>query len=197
MKSFPHPSTSESTATAESTSTSEANDQEAAPVSAASREEQARAVCLRLLTARARTRAELAGALAKRGYPDDVTEPVLTRLAGVGLIDDEDFAQQWVRSRRLNAGKGKRALAAELRTKGVDDDVIAGALAGIDAGAERQRAEQLVADKLRRERLTDEADDVKVTRRLVAMLARRGYGQSMAFDVVKVALAAERERRRV
>ena len=40
-----------------------------------SREEQARALCLRLLTARARTRAELAGQLTKRGYPDDVSDP--------------------------------------------------------------------------------------------------------------------------
>lgn len=75
--------------------------------------------------------------------------------------------------------------------------MIAVALADIDSDAERVRAEQLVADKLRRERLTDEADDPKVARRLVAMLARRGYGQSMAFDVVKVALANERERRRI
>lgn len=161
------------------------------------REEQARSLCLRLLTARARTRAELAGRLAKRGYPDDVSERVLERLAGVGLVDDEDFAQQWVRSRQVNAGKGKRALAAELRTKGVDDDVIAGVLADVDPDSERTRAAQLVADKLRRERLANEADDVKVARRLVGMLARRGYGQSMAFDVVKVALAHERERRRV
>lgn len=197
MKSFPRPSTSESNEPFEPNEPSEANDQEAAPISAASREEQARAVCLRLLTARARTRAELAGNLAKRGYPDDVVDRVLGRLVDVGLIDDGDFAEQWVRSRRMNAGKGKRALAAELRTKGVDDEVIAAALADIDAGAERQRAEQLVADKLRRERLTDEADDVKVMRRLVGMLARRGYGQSMALDVVKVTLAAERERRRV
>jgi regulatory protein len=163
----------------------------------ASREEQARALCLRLLTARARTRAELAGQLAKRGYPDDVSALVLDRLTAVGLVDDEDFAEQWVRSRRVNAGKGRRALASELRTKGIDDDVIAAALEDIDSDAERSRAEQLVADKLRRERLTDDADDVKVTRRLVGMLARRGYGQSMAFDVVKVALASERERRRV
>jgi regulatory protein len=163
----------------------------------ASREEQARALCLRLLTARARTRAELAEQLTKRGYPDDVSALVLDRLTDVGLVDDEDFAEQWVRSRRVNAGKGKRALASELRTKGIDDEVIAAALADIDADAERSRAEQLVADKLRRERLTDEADDVKIVRRLVGMLARRGYGQSMAFDVVKVALASERERRRV
>jgi len=161
-----------------------------------SREEQARNLCLRLLTARARTRAELEGQLAKRGYPYDVSKRVLDRLTQVGLIDDADFAEQWVRSRRANAGKGKRALAAELRTKGVDNDVITAALDGIDAGAERQRAEKLVRDRLRREKLGDD-DDAKIARRLVGMLARRGYSQTMAFDVVKDELASERERRRV
>jgi regulatory protein len=161
-----------------------------------SREEQARALCLRLLTARARTRAELAGQLAKRGYPAGVSGRVLDRLAQVGLVNDEDFAEQWVQSRRVNAGKGKRALAAELRTKGVDSDVITAALTGIDAGAERARAEQLVRERLRREKLGDD-DDTKVARRLVGMLARRGFGQSMAFDVVTAELASERERRRV
>jgi len=164
--------------------------------SEASREEQARNLCLRLLTARARTRAELEGQLAKRGYPYDVSKRVLDRLTQVGLIDDADFAEQWVRSRRANAGKGKRALAAELRTKGVDNDVITAALDGIDAGAERQRAEKLVRDRLRREKLGDD-DDAKIARRLVGMLARRGYSQTMAFDVVKDELANERERRRV
>jgi regulatory protein len=164
--------------------------------SEASREEQARNLCLRLLTARARTRAELEGQLAKRGYPAEVSERVLGRLNQVGLVDDADFAEQWVRSRRVNARKGKRALAGELKTKGVDDDVITAALAGIDAGAERRRAEQLVRDKLRREKLGDD-DDAKVARRLVGMLARRGYSQTMAFDVVKDELANERERRRV
>lgn len=163
--------------------------------STAEREAQARNLCLRLLTARARTRSELAGHLAKRGYPDDVSERVLERLGDVGLVDDRDFAEQWVRSRHVNAGKGKRALVSELRTKGVDDELITAALAGVDSTAERVRAEQLVADRLRRERNTD--DEAKLTRRLVGMLARRGYDQSMAFDVVKVALAGERERRKV
>jgi regulatory protein len=153
-------------------------------------------LCLRLLTARARTRAELEGQLAKRGYPDEVCLRVLDRLAQVGLVNDEDFAEQWIRSRRANAGKGKRALASELRNKGVANDVITAALADIDAGAERQRAEQLVRDRLRREKLADD-DDSKIARRLVGMLARRGYSQSMAFDVVTSELAGERERRRV
>ena len=87
-------------------------------------------------------------------------------------------------------------MAAELRTKGVDDDVIATALEGIDAGVERARAEQLVERRLRREALTD-GDEPKVMRRLVGMLARRGYSQSMAVTVVTDALAAERQRRAV
>ncbi len=160
-----------------------------------SRDEQARALCLRLLTVRARTRAELAGQLAKRGYPDDVSTRVLDRLADVGLVDDVDFAQQWVHSRRVNAGKGKRALAAELHTKGVDNDVITSVLSDINPDAERDRAEELVRKKLRRENLSD--DDLGLRRRLVAMLARRGYGQTMAYDVVSAELSAERERRRV
>jgi regulatory protein len=171
MKSCPPPSTSE-----------------------VSREEQARALCLRLLTASARTRAELAGQLTKRGYPDDIRTKVLDRLAQVGLVDDAEFAEQWVRSRRVNAGKGKRALAAELRNRGIDNDVIAAALTGIDAGAERERAEQLVRAKLRREKL--DGDETKVARRLVGMLARRGYSQTMAFDVVTAEMGLELEHRR-
>jgi regulatory protein len=151
-------------------------------------------LCLRLLTARSHTRAELYGQLAKRGYPDDVSARVLDRLAAVGLVNDTDFAEQWVQSRRANAGKSKRALAAELHTKGVDNEVISTVLAGIDAGAERDRAEQLVRARLTRENL--DRDQMRVARRLVAMLARRGYDQKTAYDVVSVQLDLELERRR-
>jgi regulatory protein len=191
MTSFPHPSTSESGPDTDPNRDDPNRDDP-------DREEQAHAYCLRLLTARARTRAELAGKLTQRGYAEPVVSRVLDRLAKVGLVDDEDFAEQWVRSRHLYAGKGKRALAAELRRKGVDDEVISSSLADIDAGAERDRAEQLVRDRLRREKLDDEpGSDLKVKRRLTGMLARRGYNQSMALDVVSVELASERERRRV
>src|SRR6185437_11042665 len=160
-----------------------------------SREEQARTLCLRLLTARSRTRAELSGQLTKRGYPADVSARVLDRLAAVVLVDDAAFAEQWVESRRSSAGKGRRALAAELRTKGVDNELITKVLAGIDAGAERERAEQLVRVRLRRENLAE--DRMRVVRRLVAMLARRGYDQALACDVVSDQLDLELERRSI
>ena len=177
MRSFPPRSTSETE-----------------PAEPQRREEQARDVCLRLLTTRARSRAELETQLTKRGFAEDVSARVLDRLTEVGLVDDAAFAEQWVRERRTNAGKGKRALASELRTKGIDADVIAETLDSVDAGEWRERAEELVAAKLRRENLDDE---MKVTRRLVAMLARRGYSQGMAFDVVNTQLTQERQRRAV
>jgi regulatory protein len=167
---------------------------ETEPAQPQRREEQARDVCLRLLTTRARSRTELETQLIKRGFPEDISARVLDRLAEVGLVDDVAFAEQWVRERRTNAGKGKRALASELRTKGIDADVIAETLDSVDAGEWRVRAEELVATKLRRENLDDE---MKVTRRLVAMLARRGYSQGMAFDVVNAQLTQERQRRAV
>lgn len=166
------------------------------PSTSESRAEQAHALCLRLLTARSRTRAELAGQLAKRGYSEDISATVLDRLEAVGLVNDTDFAEQWVQSRGLRTGKANRALAAELNTRGVDSGVIAAALAGVDSDDERARAERLVTQKLRREPL-DGTDENKVIRRLVGMLARRGYSQNMAVAVVTEGLAAERERRRV
>jgi regulatory protein len=164
------------------------------PSTSERREEQARALCLRLLTARARTRAELARQLKKRGYPDDISARALNRLTEVGLIDDADFAEQWVQSRRASAGKGNRALSAELRTKGLDEDVIEAALDGIDGFSEYDRAVKLVRSRLRRENL--DGDQAKVARRLVGMLARRGYAETLCFDVVRTELALELERRR-
>ncbi|KAF0959860.1 recombination regulator RecX [Rhodococcus sp. T7] len=145
-------------------------------------ETQAKDLCLRLLTDRARSRAELSDRLAKKGYSADIAERVLDRLTEVGLVNDADFAQQWVHSRHTYSGKGKRALALELRRKGIGQEDATEALAQIDTEDERARATELVAKKLR----TVSADDRdRAVRRLVSMLARRGFPQGMAFEVVK------------
>ncbi|MCZ4587189.1 recombination regulator RecX [Rhodococcus opacus] len=145
-------------------------------------ETQAKDLCLRLLTDRARSRAELAERLAKKGYSPEIAERVLDRLTEIGLVNDADFAQQWVHSRHTYSGKGKRALALELRRKGIGQEDATEALAQIDSEDERARATELVEKKLR----TVSADDRdRAVRRLVSMLARRGFPQGMAFEVVK------------
>ncbi|KAA0023337.1 recombination regulator RecX [Antrihabitans cavernicola] len=153
-------------------------------------ETQAKDVCLRLLSDRARSRSELEQSLAKKGYTADIAESALDRLAQVGLIDDAAFAEQWVHSRHTFSGKGRQALALELRRKGVGKEEAAGALEQISADDERERAAELVRKKLRTLSVPDDTGERdKTVRKLVGMLARRGYGQGMAFDVVKTALA--------
>jgi regulatory protein len=144
----------------------------------------ARAICLRLLTDRARTRAELAAALRKRDVPEPVAEKVLSRFSEVGLIDDATFAEQWVRTRHSTRGLARRALAAELRHKGVDGDVVGQAVAALDRDSEAKRARELVDRRLR----TVSADDPRVVPRLVGMLARKGYPSGLAYQVVREAL---------
>lgn len=142
----------------------------------------ARDICLRLLAARPRTRAELRDALLRKEFEEDVADQVLGRLDEVGLVDDAAFAEMWVRSRHAHQGLGRRALAAELRRKGVADDVAADAVATVDPDVEEERARLLVRKRLRSLTAADEAARV---RKLVGMLARRGYSEGLAFRVVR------------
>ena len=149
----------------------------------------ARGIVLRRLTASPRTRAQLAADLAARNVPADVAAGVLDRFTEVGLVDDAAFADLWVRSRHAGRGLSRRALAAELRRKGVADETAQEALAGVGPDEERAAAETLVAKRLPRTR--GQAYEVRV-RRLTGMLARKGYPGGLALAVVRDALAAER-----
>jgi regulatory protein len=112
---------------------------------------------------------------------------VLDRLAAVGLVDDRAFADDYVLSRHRDRGLAVREISRQLRDKGVDEAVITTAVAGVDVAAEAEAARQLVLRKLRSmARLTPEVK----TRRLVGMLARKGYSPSMAFQVVRDAVGA-------
>jgi regulatory protein len=150
----------------------------------------ARQVCLRLLALAPRTRAQLAGALKKRGVLDDIAEEVLGRFTDVGLIDDAAFAMAWVESRHHGRGLSARALSAELRQRGVEDDQIRAAVDELGPDAEVETARLLVAKKLATTRgLPPQAR----TRRLAGVLARKGYPPGLAFRVIREALEADGE----
>jgi regulatory protein len=128
--------------------------------------------------------------LRKREIPEDVTEEVLSRFEEVGLIDDGAFAEAWVESRHHGRGLARRALARELRTKGVDSALIEDAVAQLDSEQEETTARELVARKLR---ATRGLDRDKRLRRLAGMLARKGYPEGLALRVVRQALEEEGE----
>jgi regulatory protein len=145
----------------------------------------ARGLCLRALTGAPKTRQQLADLLAKRGVPESAAVAVLDRFGEVGLIDDAAFARAWVSSRQAGRGLARRALTAELRAKGVDPEVAAEAVEAVDDDDERAAARLLVERRLRG---MSRLDRTTASRRLIGMLARKGYGGGLAAAVVREAL---------
>jgi regulatory protein len=142
----------------------------------------ARKILLDALTGQARSRQELRDKLAKRDVPDELAERLLDRFGEVGLVDDAAFARAWVESRQRSKGLARRALAQELRRKGVDDETARTALDDLAPDQEMQAAHELVRKKVPSMRSLDHA---VATRRLVGMLARKGYPPGLAYRVVR------------
>lgn len=147
----------------------------------------ARKILLDQLTGQARSRRELHDKLAARNVPDEVAERMLDRFEEVGLIDDRAFARAWVESRQAGRGLAPRALAQELRRKGVPDDVARDALDRVSAEDQEAAARALVRRRLRS---LQRVDRTTATRRLVGMLGRKGYSTSLAYSVVASELGA-------
>lgn len=145
----------------------------------------ARKIVLRQLAMGPRTRRQLEDKLRERGCERQVAARVLDRMTEVGLVDDEAYAEMWVRSRQETKGLAAGALRHELRTKGVADHVVDAALEEIEPEQEKEQARELVARRLR----TMSGLDREVqTRRLASFLARKGYGPGVAYQVIREAL---------
>ena len=165
-----------------------ADDSDDPGIGGADPEAAARQICLQMLTAAPRTRAQLATALGRRGVPEEAAEAVLSRFAEVGLIDDATFANAWVESRHYGRGLSGRALAAELRSRGVAAEEIQAAVARLAPDQEVETARSLVAVRLAATR--GQPAPARV-RRLIGVLARKGYPQALAYRLTREALEQE------
>jgi regulatory protein len=174
--------------TASSKRTQDASGESAADPTAGDPEALARQVCLKLLTAAPRTRAELAAELRRRRVPDAAAETVLGRFAEVGLIDDAAFARAWVESRHHSRGLSRRSLSAELRRHGVDSEEIREAVEVLDPEQEVATARRLVEQKLARNR--GQRPEARA-RQAAGLLARKGYPPALAFRLISEAMRQE------
>lgn len=147
----------------------------------------ARAIALRLLTSSARSRSQLAEAMARKDVPDDVAQRVLDRFTEVGLIDDAEYARMVVRTRHAERGLSRRAIAVELRRRGIDDELAGEALEQLDSDDEEIAARELVRRKLRS---TSGLDAQTRARRTFAALGRKGYPPGLVSRLVREELAA-------
>lgn len=153
-----------------------------APDDSMAQEERAREYMLRALSASAKTKQQLAKGLADRDIPIAIAEKLLNRFVEVGLIDDGAYAMTLARTRYTERGLARRAIAAELRHKGLDQHHIEPALEQINQEDEETAARELVRGRL--PRLASLVPDVQY-RRLVGFLGRKGYSSGVANRVIK------------
>ncbi len=142
----------------------------------------AKLVLLRRLSNAPRTRKELAKDLKDKDISDEVANVALDRFEEVGLINDQALASNYVSSQHERKGLGKNALRQQLRAKGVSDDVALEAISQISDDQEFQAAFALACKKIR----SLQKDDAKTQlRKIVGVLARKGYSSNLAFRVAK------------
>jgi regulatory protein len=135
---------------------------------------------LHLLGYRARSRRELERRLLHKGFEADLVSDALDALARAGLIDDAEFSRSWVRARTSGRPMGPGRIAAELRQKGVERELIDAALAPVDEEAEIAMALSVGRQKVERLRGVEVHD---ARRKLSAALMRRGFSWEIAARV--------------
>lgn len=153
----------------------------------------ARRIVLQRLAARSRTRKELEDILRRQGCQTRVAEGVLDRLSEVGLVDDAEYARDYVHTRGPARGLSRTALTRDLLAKGVAADVVAQAVAEVSQPQEADRARTLIQRRLRQ--LHGLPREVQL-RRLVGLLARRGYPADISYRVVVEELDGSQEHQR-
>jgi regulatory protein len=134
---------------------------------------------LNFLSYRPRSENEVREYLRKHDFSDEAIPEVIVRLRRNGLINDGDFARQWVENRSEFRPRGRRALRVELHRKGISTDIIDQVLQDID---EDELAYQAAVRQSRKyQKLDWEAYRVK----MIAFLGRRGFNYGVSKPVVE------------
>jgi len=133
---------------------------------------------LAMLAARPRAARDLERTLVRKGEPKEHVGAAVNRLIALGIVDDAQFARQFIRAKISGAGLSRRRVQTELWRRGVARDVIDAALAEVmveDEVDEDAQIAQVAAKKLR---TLHSAGPAAARCRLYAFLARRGYESS-------------------
>lgn len=150
--------------------------------------EAARDVVLRRLDRSAAPRAALADLLERKEVDPRVAAEVLDRLESAGVVDDAAYAATLARTRFAEKGAARKAIAEELRRKGLGEEHIRSALGQIGFDDEADAALALARKKLA---ATRGLDPLVRRRRALALLGRKGYSHEVAMRAIEQALAGQ------
>ncbi|MDO5728880.1 MAG: regulatory protein RecX [Actinomycetaceae bacterium] len=148
----------------------------------------AKDVALRFLDRQDRSVGQCRDKLRERGFAEDAIEQALGRLVEIDVLNDERYARMLVRTRHRERGLVGRALIEQLRQKKIPSEIIERAMTEVDDESGETIARDLVRRRLRS---IGDVSREKQFRRLVSMLARKGYPPSVSIGIVTSVLEEE------
>ncbi len=130
-----------------------------------------------MLAKRPCSKSEIRTRLLQKQYSEDVTDLVVYKLEKENLLNDQEFCDQWIRS-RVSRKYGPARIRMELKMKGIEEDYITEGLNNLDTDEELQNA-CILANKYRSHMKPD--DDIRKNRqKIVSALVRKGYSWETA-----------------
>lgn len=142
----------------------------------------AREAALRSVSASPRTAVQVYRFLLRKGFGEDVSRGVVEWLEGYGYVDDARLAEDRVAG-MLRSGAGRRAMLADLRRRGVSEEVAESAIGeGVSDDGEWESARRLAGRKAKS--LVGKPPEVRF-RRIVGLLQRRGFPPGVVFGVAR------------
>ena len=139
---------------------------------------------VRMLAERSCSRREIERKLTLARFDPDVTDLVLFKLEKENLLNDREFAVQWVHSRSRKYGASR--IRQELRTKGIDGDIASEILEDLSEEEQLCQAVALAVKKIRS--LQSSCEEKKWKQRITAFLIRRGYSWDLALKAFEEAM---------
>jgi regulatory protein len=130
---------------------------------------------INMLAFRARSSAELARSLRRKGAAKELVNHAIGRLTEQGLIDDVAFAQSFTRAKVHGAQQSRRRVQQDLARKGVTREVSDKAIATVFEDEQVDQREIVEVAARKKLRTLKNVDPAVRRRRLYAFLARRGY----------------------
>lgn len=143
------------------------------------------------LTSRDRTKQEMLLYLKDKGYDTEEIAAVIARLEELGLIDDEKYAEGFVRSRLAAKPHSKSSLYRQLYTHHVPETIIDSVLDHVPEDSDFENALSVASKFCRQFR---ELDPDLRRRRVLTRLQSRGYSYEIsrrAYERAECALMSE------
>ncbi|OGO28661.1 MAG: hypothetical protein A2W33_04115 [Chloroflexi bacterium RBG_16_52_11] len=140
---------------------------------------------LRLLNQQDRSESQIRLHLQRQGIADEIVNEVIERLVRAGLVNDERYAQNWVDNRNEFRPRSRRALAYELKLKGISREAAEQALGQLDEDQLAYQAARKQARKLNR------LPQPEFRQKMLSFLARRGFSYETSAPITDQVWAEE------